>query len=104
MLYTEQGTLIVTTASWSMSAGNFGGVRRSTNDGDTWQNPLDGFNGRTLFLGDNDVIFASFWPFPLEEALYRSTNDGVNWTRMQSVSSGDNIFSITTKNNNNIIF
>jgi hypothetical protein len=104
MLYTEQGTLIVTTASWSMSAGNFGGVRRSTNDGDTWQNPLDGYNGRTLCLGKNGVVFAAFWPHPLTEALYRSTNDGVNWTRLQSVSITDNIFSIAVKNNNNMVF
>ena len=60
--------------------------------------------GRTLHPGDNGVVFASFWPYPIEEAIYRSTNDGLNWTRLHSVNSGDNIFSITSKDNNNIIF
>jgi hypothetical protein len=98
------GTLFVTTASYSSIAGTLGGVRRSTNDGQSWENLLSGFNGRTLHLGDNGVVFASFWPFPLEEAIYRSTNDGDNWIRLRSVNTGDNIFSITSKDNNNTIF
>jgi hypothetical protein len=104
MVITSQGTLIVTTASYSSIAGTLGGVRRSTNEGALWENPLSGFNGRTLHLGENGVVFASFWPYPLEEGLYRSTNDGVNWTRLHYVNSGDNIFSITSKNDNNMIF
>jgi photosystem II stability/assembly factor-like uncharacterized protein len=104
MVVTPQGALIVTTASWSSLQGFLGGVRRSTNEGQSWENPLDGFNGRTLHLGSNGVVFASFWPFPLEEAIYRSTNDGVNWTRLYSVNTGDNIFSISSKDNNSTIF
>jgi hypothetical protein len=103
MVITDQGTLIVTTSSWSSLAGFLGGVRRSTNEGQSWENPLDGFNGRTLHLGPNGVLFASFWPFPQEEAIYRSTDDGINWDRLHSVSSGDNIFSIDSKSNNNTI-
>jgi hypothetical protein len=104
IVVTPIGTWIVTTTSVSLSPGLYGGVRRSTNDGQTWQNPLDGFNGRTLHLGNNGVVFASFWPFPINEGLYRSTNDGINWTNIHIVSSGDNIFSITSKNDNNTIF
>jgi hypothetical protein len=104
ILLTPQNTLLVTTSSWSSLPGGLGGVRRSTNDGASWQNPLEGFNGRTLCLGDNGVVFASFWPYPMDEAIYRSTNDGVNWSRLHSVSAGDNIFSIESKDNNNTIF
>ena len=75
IVVTPQNTLLVTTASWGSLGGTLGGVRRSTNEGDTWDNVLEGFNGRTLHLGDNGVVFASFWPHPLEEGLYRSTND-----------------------------
>ena len=97
-------TILVSTASWSSLSGTLGGVRRSTDAGNTWDNVLEGFNGRTLHLGQNGVVFASFWPFPMDEAVYRSTNDGVNWTRLHSVPTGDNIFSITSKDNNNTIF
>ncbi len=104
LIVTSQGTLLVATASWSSISGTLGGVRRSTDEGNTWDNVLEGFNGRTLYLGDNGVVFASFWPHPLEEGLYRSTNDGANWTRLHFVNNGDNIFSITSKDNNNTIF
>jgi hypothetical protein len=104
MIVTPMGTILVTTASWSSLAGTLGGVRRSTDEGNTWENVLDGFNGRTLHLGENGVVFTSFWPYPMDEAIYRSTNDGLNWTRLHSVSAGDNIFSITSKDNNNTIF
>lgn len=104
IVVTPLGTILVSTASWSSIAGTLGGVRRSTDEGNTWDNVLDGFNGRTLHLGENGAVFASFWPYPMDEAIYRSTNDGVNWTRLHSVNPGDNIFSITSKDNNNTIF
>ena len=104
IVVTPLGTILATTASWSSLSGTLGGVRRSTDGGANWDNVLEGFNGRTLHLGQNGVTFASFWPFPMDEAVYRSTNDGVNWTRLHSVPTGDNIFSIASKNNNNTIF
>lgn len=104
IIITPQGTLLVTTASWSSISGTLGGVRRSTDEGNNWDNVLEGYNGRTLYLGENGVVFASFWPYPMDEAIYRSTNDGLNWMRLHSINSGDNIFSITSKDNNNIIF
>ena len=104
IIVTPTATILVSTASWGSLSGTLGGVRRSTDGGDTWDNVLEGFNGRTLHLGQNGVVFASFWPYPMDEAIYRSTNDGINWTRLHSVNTGDNIFSITSKDNNNTIF
>jgi hypothetical protein len=100
----RNGTIIVTTASWSSLQGFLGGVRRSTDGGQTWQNPIEAFNGRTLHLGRGGVIFTSCWEYPQDEAVYRSTDDGVNWMRLHSVPAGDNIFSIESKDSNNTIF
>jgi hypothetical protein len=105
MIITPQGTLLVTTASFSALSGFLGGVRRSTDDGNTWQNTADVYNGRTIYLGEDGVVFASYWDYPnTDESIYRSTDDGVSWERLHGVPTGDNIFAITTKDNNNTIF
>jgi len=78
ILFTPQGTLLVTTASFNWPTGQ-GGVRRTTNQGTTWINVLDG--------------------------LYVSYNDGQTWVnRYYLAAAGNNIFSIAPTNNNMTIF
>ena len=104
MLITEPGTILVTTASYNYPAG-YGGVRRSTDDGNTWINVLNGYTGRTLAAGSNGVYFASFWNYPSNEGLYVSVNDGQTWAnRYYLAASNNNIFTILPTNNNMTIF
>ena len=104
MLVTEQGTLLVTTASYNYPAG-YGGVRRSTDQGNTWTNVLNGYTGRTLAAGTNGVYFASFWNYPSNEGLYVSINDGQTWANRYLLAAvNNNIFSILPTDNNNMIF
>jgi hypothetical protein len=72
-----------------------GGIRKSTDEGQTWQNVASAYNGRTIEEAFNGNLYASLWFYPQNEGLYRSTDGGSSWNGpMYSVSSGDNIFSI----------
>jgi len=105
MVVTDQGTILVTTASFNWPNGQPGGIRRSSDQGNTWQNVLNGFNARTITIGYNSAIYASFWNYPSPEGLYRSTNDGANWSLLYSLPAGNNnIFAIEPKENNNPMF
>lgn len=90
----ESGHIFVTTASFDWPNGD-GGVRRSTDDGDTWDNVFDAYNGRTITAGEDGYLYASVWPFPDDEGLYRSSDNGDTWDLLVTVPSGNNIFSIT---------
>ena len=68
--------LFVTTASFDWPNGDFGGIRRSTDDGATWDNLNDVFITRTIIDAPDGNLYASIWPFPSPEGLYRSTNNG----------------------------
>jgi hypothetical protein len=75
-----------------------GGVRKSTDGGQTWQNVASAFNGRTIEEAFDGNLYASIWFYPQNEGLYRSTNGGDTWSGpIYSVSSGNNIFSIAVK-------
>jgi photosystem II stability/assembly factor-like uncharacterized protein len=104
MVVLSDGTLIVTTASFNWPSGQPGGIRRSTNGGASWQNIVNVFNGRSLWLGSTGKIFASYWPFPDTENLYESTDGGVSWQQIYWGAPNNNIFSIATKDNDNVIF
>jgi len=87
--------IFVATGSFNWPNGDMGGIRRSTDDGDTWQNLNDVFIARTIIDGADGNLYASIWPFPQDEGLYRSTDNGDNWgSPLVTVPSGDNIFSI----------
>lgn len=87
--------IFVTTGSFNWPNGDMGGVRRSADDGDTWENLNDVFIARTIIDGADGNLYASIWPFPQAEGLYRSTDNGNNWgSPLVTVSSGDNVFSI----------
>ena len=91
----ENNYIFVTTASFDWPNGDDGGVRRSTDDGDTWENLFDAYAGRTITLGDDGNLYASIWPYPQAEGLYRSTDNGNTWQLLVTVPTGNNIFSIT---------
>jgi hypothetical protein len=87
--------LFVSTASFNFPNGDMGGVRRSTDDGATWENLWDVYIARTIIDGGDGNLYASIWPYPQAEGLYRSTDDGDSWgSPLVTVSTGDNIFSI----------
>ncbi len=87
--------IFVTTGAFNWPSGDKGGVRRSTDDGTTWQNLNDVFIARTIIDAPDGNLYASIWPFPQAEGLYRSTDNGTNWGNpLVTVPSGDNIFSI----------
>ena len=87
--------IFVTTGSFNWPNGDMGGIRRSTDDGATWQNLNDVFIARTIIDAPDGNLYASIWPFPQDEGLYRSSDNGNNWGNpLVTVPNGDNIFSI----------
>ena len=86
--------IFVTTGSFNWPNGDKGGIRRSTDDGATWQNLNDVFIARTIIDGADGNLYASIWPFPKDEGLYRSTDNGTNWGNPLVKVTNDNIFSI----------
>jgi len=87
--------LFVATASFNFPNGDMGGVRRSTDDGATWENLWDVYIARTIIDGGDGNLYASIWPYPQDEGMYRSTDNGDTWgSPLITVPSGDNIFSI----------
>jgi hypothetical protein len=97
LLVRENGDILATVGSfnWPNVAG---GVRKSTDGGQTWQNVASAFNGRTIEEAFDGNLYASIWFYPQNEGLYRSTNGGDTWSGpVYSVSSGNNIFSIAVK-------
>lgn len=81
--------------NWPNTAG---GIRKSTDDGQTWQNVSSAFTCRTIEEAFNGYLYASIWYYPQNEGLYRSTDGGTVWLGPSfSVPSGNNIFSIAVK-------
>ena len=87
--------IFVTTGSFNWPNGDMGGIRRSTDEGATWENLNDVFVARTIIDAQDGNLYASIWPFPSPEGLYRSTDNGDDWGNpLVTVPTGDNIFSI----------
>lgn len=99
------GDLYVTAGSLDWPSGEDGGIRRSTDDGNTWVNLFDAYTSRLIMMGPDDNLYASVWDFPADEGLYRSIDNGTNWSLLTSVPTGNNIFACAIKEGNpNIIF
>jgi hypothetical protein len=97
LLVRNNGDILATVGSfnWPSIAG---GVRKSTDGGQTWQNSASAFNGRTIEEAFDGNLYASIWFYPQNEGLYRSTDGGTVWLAAgYSVPSGNNIFSIAVK-------
>jgi len=95
IIVTEGGDLFVTTASYNYPSGDYGGIRRSTDQGETWENLVDAYNGRAIIEGDDGNLYASVWPYPDFEGLYRSTDNGDSWDQLTTVPTNNNIFCVT---------
>jgi len=92
----SNGFLYVTTGSINFPS-EPGGVRVSTDGGNTWQNQTFSFIARTIIEAPDGNLYASIWPDPnlfAAEGLYRTTNNGAVWSPLGFVQAGDNIFSI----------
>ena len=103
MVVMNDGTLIVTTASYNWPSVQ-GGIRRSTDGGNSWQNVVNAYNGRTLYLGSSGRMFASCWLYPENEGVFFSTNGGANWIQSYFGFANDNVFSIAAKNGDSMVF
>jgi hypothetical protein len=103
MVMTDAGTLIVTTASYNynLTGHQWGGIRRSTDGGDSWNDIINNLNGRTLAISRGGFIYASSWPFPDSEALFRSTDDGQTFFQVYQIGANNNIFSIVAPSQDN---
>jgi photosystem II stability/assembly factor-like uncharacterized protein len=101
MIITDAGALIVTTSSFNWPSGQYGGIRRSTDGGDYWETPINGYTARTLAISRGGYIFASSWPYPNPEALYRSTDDGNTFFQQYQIGTNNNIFSIIAPSQDN---
>jgi hypothetical protein len=86
--------LVVTTGS--VSGGQQGGVRISIDGGQTWDNRVNCFIGRTIAKAPNGYLYASLWYFPTaNEGIYCSLNSGADWTPIFNfATTGNNIFSL----------
>jgi len=95
----SNGDIFVTTGSYNYPSGPDGGIRKSTNDGASWTNVFDAYTGRTITDGADGNLYASVWPYPSNEGLYRSTDNGSTWNLLTTVPSGNNIFAIAVNIN-----
>jgi hypothetical protein len=94
IMVADNGYIFVATASTdAWPNGDEGGIRRSKDGGDTWENIIDCYTARYIMQGDDGYIYASFWGYPNDESFYRSSNYGDNWEFLTSVPEGNNIFS-----------
>jgi hypothetical protein len=97
LLVRNNGDVLATVGSYNWPS-VAGGVRKSTDVGQTWQNVASAYNGRTIEEAFDGNLYASIWFYPQNEGLYRSTDGGGSWgTPIYSVPSGNNIFSIAVK-------
>ncbi len=106
MLVTPNGTIVVTCASYNFPNGQYGGIRHSTDGGNSWQNDYMHYNARTLAMGQNGYVYASSWDYPnISEGLWVSFNQGAAWVgHLYLIGSNNNIFSILVRNNNQTIY
>ncbi len=101
MIVTDAGALIVTTSSFNWPNGQYGGIRRSTDGGVYWEETINGYIARTLAIARGGYIFASSWPYPNPEALYRSTDNGNTFFQQYQIGVSNNIFSIIAPSQDN---
>lgn len=103
MVILDDETILVSSSSFQWPTGQYGGIRRSTNRGASWQNIVDVLDGGALWVGSTGKIFAAYNPTGAVN-LYVSSNSGVSFEQINNGNTVDAIFSIATKDNDNVIF
>lgn len=81
-------------------AGAFGGVFRSTDNGDSWQQINNGLTNtlvRTLAINDNSDIFAG-----TSDGLFRSNDNGDNWVPINTGLTNTRVEAIVSKSSSDI--
>jgi hypothetical protein len=92
MIVKGTDTIIVTTGS--VSGGQQGGIRVSTNGGISWSNVLNGYIARCITAGAYGN-YVSFWNFPFaNEGIYYSPHTLAWGTVFNFPTTGNNIFSL----------
>jgi len=97
----------VTTTSVDWPTGQWGGVRFSSNNGQSWINISSGYIARTITVGQDGGLYASIWNEPAftdADGLYRFAPQVGVFGILYQASAGDNIFSIAVKNSPHTIF
>jgi len=92
MTVTQSGYIVVSTGS--VSGGQQGGIRVSSDGGSSWSNVLNGYIGRCVTAGAYGM-YASYWNYPSSnEGIYYSYNH-MNWGPVFNFpATGNNIFSL----------
>lgn len=105
----ENGDLFVATASYNYPTGQNAGLYRSLSGNGALIDISPApqlFNARAIDTEGSSLVLASCWPNPSlnQEALYRSTDNGSNWTRTYQIGTSNNIFSIKADPDNNNVY
>src|SRR5438046_387867 len=61
MVVCPNGNIVVTCSSYNFPNGQYGGIRHSTNGGNSWISDNNLYTARTISLGQNGYLFASAW-------------------------------------------
>ena len=106
----QNGDLFVATASFNYPSGQNAGVYRSLLGSgaliDVTPGGASAFNARAIETEGSTLVWASCWQNPSlnQEALYRSTDNGNNWTRTYQIGTSNNIFSIKADPDNDNVY
>ncbi len=106
----QNGDLFVATASYNYPSGQNAGVYRSLLGSgaliDVTPGGASAFNARAIETEGSTLVWASCWQNPSlnQEALYRSTDNGNNWTRTYQIGTTNNIFSIKADPDNDNVY
>lgn len=78
-----------------------GGINRSTDDGNSWQNLFAVYNARTLYIDDLVQFYASIQEDPgSNEGIYKSMNGGTIWNMVFDAGVNNNVFCIAATSGN----
>lgn len=94
-LVRTESHIFVSTTSFNWPNGDNGGVRRSSDEGVSWDNLIDAYLSRTIELAEDGYLYCSLDTVQGDNRLYRSTDNGDTWILITTMPSGDYIYSIS---------
>jgi len=90
----DAGDIFATTGSFDYPQ-VLGGISRSTDGGNNWQNLFPVYTARTVDIAEDGTIYASIWDYPnSNEGIYKSTDNGDTWQMVFDVGTNNNVFCI----------